>query len=223
LKRLLNISLLLLAFCSPQNSGRDYDFIRTKIEIRRQSFQQAYAQADSTGQDSLLKMARDYIFSEVVDEMFPQWFGTPWDFNGTTTVPKQGMIACGYFVTTVIQHSGFKIPRVKWAQMASESMIRKITKDIKRFHNAPVSDVISYLKKKPDGLYIAGMDSHVGFVYKKGNVMRFVHSNYYEAEIGVMSQELAGNNPLNDSHYRVIGRLFDDEMMRKWIVEESWD
>ena len=155
--------------------------------------------------------------------MFPKWFGTPWDFNGTSTVPKKGLIACGYFVTTVLQHSGFKIPRVKWAQMASEGMIKKICKDIKRFHNAPIEQVAAYLNKKPDGLYIVGMDSHVGFLYRTGTKMRFVHSNYYQAQIGVMSEELAGQNPLDDSGYLVIGRLFDDEMIRKWIEEKSWE
>ena len=37
------------------------------------------------------------------------WIGTVWDFNGVTRTPKQGAIACGYFVTNVLTDLGFKI------------------------------------------------------------------------------------------------------------------
>jgi hypothetical protein len=223
MKRFLHTFLLFIAAVMPITNPQTYDELKALIEERRQEFQGLYLSADSTRKDSLIKIARAYIFHEITDEMFPQWYGTPWDFNGTTIIPKQGTIACGYFVTTVLQHAGFRIPRVKLAQCASEFMIRRLTQDIRRFHNVPIEEVIAYLKKREDGLYIAGLDSHTGFIYKKGNTLKFVHSNYYEASTGVMAQELDGWNPINDSQYRVIGRILDDEMIRKWIMEEGWE
>jgi hypothetical protein len=37
-----------------------------------------------------------------------------------------------------------------------------------------------------------------------------------------MSEDLAGWNPLNDSKYRVVGRILDKEMVRKWILNEKY-
>jgi hypothetical protein len=34
----------------------------------------------------------------------------------------------------------------------------------------------------------------------------------------VMSEPLEGNNPLANSHYRIVGSLLDVAMMRDWIT-----
>jgi hypothetical protein len=57
----------------------------------------------------------------IIDKkLLPYWLGTTWNFNGTTQVPGEGSIACGYFVTTLLRDAGVKLERVKLAQMASE-------------------------------------------------------------------------------------------------------
>ena len=65
---------------------------------------------------------------------------------------------------------------------------------------------------------IVGLDCHVGFISKSGDNMRFIHFNYYHPEIGVMTEPLARHNPLNDSKYRIIGKLLDTEMIRNWMT-----
>ncbi len=52
----------------------------------------------------------------------------------------------------------------------------------------------------------------------KGEEIKFVHSNYYQRDIGVMSEELDSDNPLKDSNYRVIGKIIDDAMIENWIL-----
>lgn len=42
----------------------------------------------------------------IIDSLMPCWYGTPWDFNGCTTEPGKGSIACGYFVSTVLRDAG---------------------------------------------------------------------------------------------------------------------
>jgi hypothetical protein len=123
----------------------------------------------------------------------------------------------GYFVTAILSDAGFKIPRVKWAQSASEPVIVKIASNIQRYRNQPMSKLIDYLNNQDDGLYIVGLDNHVGFISKSDNNYRFIHSNYYRPEIGVMAEPLEGHNPLNDSKYRIIGKLLDTEMAQNWI------
>tara|TARA_R110002096_G_scaffold229955_1_gene419580 strand:- start:820 stop:1359 length:540 start_codon:yes stop_codon:yes gene_type:complete len=148
------------------------------ISAKRAQYQAQYTSADSTTKDSLIKSARAYLLKTVSEDVFPQWYGTPWDFNGTTRTPRQGQIACGYFVNNVITDLGFKIPRVKWSQSASEVFIKKLApNNIKRFSNTPIKNVKSYLHKSGDGLYVVGLDIHVGFILVKGNSIKFIHSS----------------------------------------------
>ena len=60
------------------------------------------------------------------------WVETKWDFNGVSRVSRQGSIACGYFVTTVLEDIGFKLNRIKLSQQASSVMIFNLCANVKR-------------------------------------------------------------------------------------------
>jgi hypothetical protein len=195
----------------------EYEELKKRITEKQQYFSTIYSSADSAKQKEVVRQAQIYLTTTITDSLFSYWYGTPWDFNGTTKVPKQGKIACGFFVTAILSDVDFKIPRVKWAQSASEPVIVKIASNIQRFRNQPMSKLFDYLNKQGDGLYIVGLDCHVGFISKSGSTFRFIHSSYYRPEIGVTSESLEGWNPLNDSKYRIIGKLLDEEMTKKWI------
>jgi len=213
------VFLILFAFVSYGYSQEapSYEESKKSIFEKQQYFSKTYASSDSGKQKDIVRQAQAYLTTTITDSLFSYWYGTPWNFNGTTKVPKQGTIACGYFVTAILSDAGFQIPRVKWAQSASEPVIVKIASNVQRFRNQPMGKLIDYLNKQGDGLYIVGLDSHVGFVSKQGNNFRFIHSNYYRPEIGVMAEPLEGHNPLNDSKYRIIGKLLDTEMVQNWI------
>lgn len=200
-----------------------YAELKNTIEKQRLVYYEKYKQTDSLQRDSLLNVAHQYVFTTLVNDIFPSWYGTPWAFHGHTKTPKQGSIACGYFVTTTLQDVGFKLPRIKWAQMESERIIRKLTTDVKRFHNAPITDVVKYINNKGDGLYIVGLDQHVGFIVKQGNTLKFIHSNYYKPKEGVMAEPLVGWNPLNYSKYRVVGKIFDTDMIERWVTGYNYE
>lgn len=73
--------------------------------------------------------------------------------------------------------------------MASEVLIKKLSTNIKRFSNIKMEKVIDYIKNNSDGIYIVGLDAHIWFYFtKKGNELRFVHSNYYNPHVKVMSK-----------------------------------
>lgn len=196
----------------------DYPALKQRIEDRRLAFAFAYQAADSVTRATIIDSARSYLFDRITLDILPAWYGTPWDFNGTTRTPGTGTIACGYFVNTVLQDAGFRIPRIKWSQMAAEPITVKLSHRIKRFRDRPVSEVITYIQTQGDGLYKVGLDNHVGFIVARKGVIRFVHSNYYQRDIGVMSEPLDGNNPLASSRYRIIGSLLGADMMRAWIM-----
>ncbi|MCB0763715.1 MAG: hypothetical protein KDB84_03350, partial [Flavobacteriales bacterium] len=114
-------------------------------------------------------------------------------------------------------------PRIKWSQEAAEPITLKLSSTIKRFRDRPVSEVDTYIRSQGDGLYKVGLDSHVGFIVMRNGVVRFVHSNYYQRTIGVMSEPMEGNNPLADSRYRIVGTLLGDAMVEAWITGRDLD
>lgn len=199
-----------------------YKELVDSVEKKRSAFQTEYKAANEAAKKEILKKAETYLLTTITTDFFDQWYGTEWDFNGTTLTPRQGKIACGYFITTVLTDAGFKIPRVKWAQQASEYYIKKMTTDIKRFSNQSADSLKSYFLSRPDGLYVAGLDSHVGFVYKSGTSVTFTHASYYDPKKGVQTEQLTGNNPFAKSGYRVVGRILDQEMVKKWVLGETW-
>lgn len=211
------IPLLLLAHPTPSGAAA-YTALKHRIEQRRLAFAATYATADAAGRAAVIDSARTYLFDRIALEVLPAWYGTPWDFNGTTRTPGTGTIACGYFVNTVLQDAGFRLPRIKWSQMASEPITVKTSHRIKRFRDRPVQEVITYIQQQGDGLYKVGLDNHVGFVVARKGVIRFVHSNYYQRDIGVMSEPLDGHNPLAGSRYRIVGSLLGYAMMEYWIL-----
>lgn len=209
-------------FCFAQQVS--YQKIKDHTEKERSLYATQYVKNKNNpaAQEKILIQATNFLLKDI-DQYFNAWYGTKWSFHGHTSNPKIGEIACGYFVTTVLKDMGFNVPRVKWAQLASESMIKHMTSDIKRFSHAPMNDVVKYLKVKGEGVYIVGLDNHVGYIYYYHNKMTFVHSNYYQPHIGVMSEPLMGKNPLNDSKYRVIGKILDRNMVLKWIKKEPFN
>ncbi len=227
------LSLLITAgivSCSSETQSKDeiviptlsYEEFKANIASIREKINAEYLAADSLGKDSLIKYSQEFL-RNITQEVFTYWYKTQWDFNGITQVPGEGKIACGYFVTTVIRDVGFDIPRSTWAQLASETMIKKINPSVKKFSNKSIQVVIDYFKNRPDGIYVVGLDTHVGFVSKEGKKIKFIHSNYYKPEIGVMEENLKGDNPINDASYRVIGQLFHYEMAKKWILHEKYE
>ncbi len=212
---MLNLPILATLLIAPAPT---YTQLKASIEAQRQAFSNNYLIADSAGQQAVVDSARAYLFDRITVDMLPAWYGTPWDFNGTTRVPRQGKIACGYFVNTVLQDAGFRLPRIKWSQEAAEPITVKLAGTVKRFRDRPASEVETWVLGRGDGLYKVGLDNHVGFIVVRNGVARFVHSGYYRPEVGVVSEPLGGNNPLANSHYRIVGSLLDEAMMRDWIT-----
>jgi len=89
------------AFPDPTpNNARYYKDVVAKFEAERVNLGLRYQQATSSAQQAeVIAEARTIVTGFIYKEIFPSWYGTPWNFNGTTEVPQQGKIACGYFVS----------------------------------------------------------------------------------------------------------------------------
>lgn len=169
--------------------------------------------------------ARALLIKTFSDSLFVCWYGTEWDFNGTTTKPRQGQIACGYFVTTLVRDAGFQIERVKLAQCASQSMIYTLCPDddVKIITGGQVAKVKEHILSKDDGIFLIGLDTHTGFVVKKGTDLQVVHSNYTMAADGVMSEPFDGATVINYNNYFVIGDFLNsDATIINWINQTTY-
>jgi hypothetical protein len=208
--------------CSQTNElviqpSKPYAQILSDIENQRVVYNLAYHEASSTEKTETIAAAKQFMFDQLTKEIFPSWYGTKWDFNGTTETPKEGHIACGYFVTTTLRDLGLKVPRIKWAQAASETMIMAATNQVKRFSNTNMKVVEEWLIARPNAIYIVGLDNHTGYVYKRDKQLLFVHSSPYNKVHGVIAEGINSHSPLTVSNYRVFGEILTDEMVLNWI------
>ena len=102
---------------------QNYVSLKEQIEQNRKLFKQNYA---SHNKDSILQEAKKYFFRTLTDSIFHYWYETPWDFNGHTQEPKNGQIACGYFITTSVQDMGFRLQRIRLAQQPASEIIKAL-------------------------------------------------------------------------------------------------
>ena len=203
----------------------DYFKLKDSINVFKQQMNMRYEQCNSDSEKKeIVKKSSKYIFKILTDKIFPAWYGTSWDFNGVSREPGKGSIACGSFVVFTLQDAGFEIP-TRMYQQPSENIIKNLTpsSNIKRFsNNTPMDKIIRWIKSKGEGLFIVGLDIHVGFMIFNNNKITFCHSSYYNPLLQVVNQEITSKSPLTDSKYRVIGKILTSQMIRKWLLGQTF-
>lgn len=157
-------------------------------------------------------------FFELINEKVPlYWNGTKWAFGGTTLVPKQGTIACGYFITNNLYNLGFEINRFKLAQEPSSYLINELCEKqtIKRFSS--INKMYEYIHNQPkNDVFIVGLDFHTGFLTKSENDLFFIHSDYINKE-GVKKELAKESRALNASKSFMVGSLLQNEdLLENW-------
>ena len=159
----------------------------------------------------------DYLINTII----PFWYGTPWDFNGYTAIPNEGVIACGYFVSTTLLHAGLDINRYHLAQQAGLNEAKSLALNEENYETIyGVDKLEKELKARyTDGLYFVGLDSHVGYLYIKHGEFYFIHSNYIENRVMI---EKALTAPAFQSNIYVIAKITTNkELLEKWRKGET--
>ncbi len=201
-----------------------YQDVLTRIEEKRHQLSVQYHQAQSMQMRAeQLAKARNTLIHIIENDVMPQWMGTRWDFNGTTEIPRVGSVACGYFVTTILQHAGFQLERVHLAQQPSELIIKSLTTEsyIKRFSNASIEKFVTAIQKWGKGIYVVGLDIHTGFIVANQEGVFFIHSSYIAPRV-VVREEALNSVILRKSKYRVIGKISaDDALVLAWLQERA--
>ncbi len=153
--------------------------------------------------------------------LLPYWLGTRWNFYGTTQIPGEGTIACGYFVTTFLKHTGAEINRSHLAQLPSEQMIIELvdTKSIYHYNKHVFSAFIESLKSNGNGIYVIGLDNHTGFIEVSDNVY-FIHSSG-RFPFCVIKELASKSIVLKKSKYKVVGKLTGDDKFISYYTKKA--
>lgn len=191
-----------------------------KIAAQRAALHEALATAKGdAARRTVVRAAVHYLEAALIDVVLPRWNGTPWSFSGTSTTPGTGSIACGYFVSTTLEEAGLHVERRRLAQQAAEDIILTLAlpEAITRFSDAPVERFTAAVAAKGEGLYVVGLDNHVGFLIVRSGEVLFHHSSYV-GPVTVVRERATESPPLVQSRYRVIGKLFtEDALVEAWI------
>ncbi len=144
----------------------------------------------------------DYVRNDVVEK----WIGTPYDFYGCPKDPQNGGIACGHFVGRVMEEVGMPYSSIKMGQQPAENIIKNLCspETISRFSDVPYSKFKEAVISNGEGMYIVGLDCHVGFLHVHKRDVSFIHSG---PSAGVVAESPPTSSLLTQSRYRVIGRL----------------
>ncbi|MBI5218669.1 MAG: hypothetical protein HY958_07060 [Bacteroidia bacterium] len=173
---------------------------------------------DNTCIDSAGKLLVKFIVSGLA----PYWYGTKYNYEGYTAVPGKGDIACGYFVSTILQDAGFNINRYRLAQQGPITEAKTLMLNDSVIHltfpnqNSLDTIFVSY----EDGLYFIGLDSHVGFLLVSNKQYYFIHSDYISGKVSIeyILQSLAVNGSLN----LYIALISNNRLLiKKWLFNEE--
>jgi len=208
---------------APTPDPATYAVIKEEINYHRSKLAKQYLHARTEQQrKAVLKNTRDFL-ELTMPALMKCWLGTPWDFNGMATEPGKGKVACGYFVSTIMQDSGFNIQRIKLAQQPSQNILLtflhqdqlqvKVGKDYHQY--------MRDLRAGEHGIYIIGLDKHVGFLINNPQGLFFIHSGgkYHR----VNQEDEAEAASIRRSKYRVVGNLTSsDTLIKKWLMSETF-
>jgi hypothetical protein len=176
--------------------------------------------------------ASRYLSAAITEELLPPWLGMPWGLgkNSTATRPFQSgkTIACSYFVGAVLQGAGFELrDRFRLGQAAAINIQKSLVGGagrVHRFLSIPPADLAAQLAALDDGLYVIGLDVHVGLVVVHGSDVRFVHASYTGDQV-VTNEPLATAQAIANSQRRgyfvspivTATGAADDWLVERWL------
>jgi hypothetical protein len=207
-----------LPFRTAPDRKVSYDSARNYCNNLKRSLKTAYDRKLVTD-DSISRIFTQLLVSEII----PYWYGTAWDFNGYTAKPGEGTVACGYFVSTTLQHSGIKLNRYKMAQKASmdEAIMLEPRDSLYIRHGDRDDFLIAFRKKCRDGLYMVGLSFHVGYLYKTADEVYFLHSSYLDP-VAVVHEKASESVALGQSTVFVVADItHNKKLMMKWLNNEE--
>jgi hypothetical protein len=196
-----------------------YEVLVDELKRWREDLAEAYQEADNAEQRAEIEHDAKVVLEMVLPEMMRCWIGTGYDFNGIAEKPGKGRVACGYFVSTVIRDAGFKVNRYKLAQQPSENILRTFIEkeDCLLSVGKEFESYVDWLEELEPGVYLIGLDTHVGFIVNRRDGMGFIHSSGAHL-VGVVEEPRDQAAAMRNSRWRMIGSFTGDRgVVRTWL------
>lgn len=207
-----------------QAKEQNYLEFKKRQQHKQQLFYEEYHRSGAQHRKDLIALSQKYVYKTMVDTIFPFWYDTPWDYNGITQTPGKGKIACGYFVTTTLRDMGFKLERARLAQQASANIIKSVCGEGKTKvigHN-DMDALETYLLSQKDGLFIMGLDNHIGFIHKQGELLYAIHSNGVSGSMKVVKEPIRTCKlMLKSKAYYIAALTANSNTHAKWVRKEK--
>lgn len=202
---------------------KTYATLKTDLERWREKLAARLKTARTAKERAAVEADARVILETALPAMMHCWLGTPWDFNGTADGPGKGKVACGYFVATVLQDAGFQVDRYRLAQQPSENILRSFvpksacTLAVGEEYKSFAADVSG----REPGVYVIGLDTHVGFVIVKNGAFRCIHSSGSRPWC-VVDEDSARAGVIQRSNWRMLGNLTGNPgVIRRWLKAEK--
>lgn len=198
---------------------QEYEQVKADIQQKKAVLAANYQKLPAKKKKEAIEAAKEYLFQRITQDLIPYWFQTEWDFNGTTETPRKGQIACGYFVTTILKHAGIELDKYYLSRASSATLIRHLCdpQNTITIRKNNFSKLLQHFENQPDGLYIVGLDTHVGFIEKKGADLFFIHSRKPRSA-GVTREKVKESKTLQKSKIHVVGNLLANQnLIINWL------
>ena len=199
------------------------------VSARRADLGARYATArGSRARAAIRNEARSFIVETLRRQIFPAWMGMPSGGGPTSTASlphEPGMyISCSYFLTAALQNAGLVLEsRTRFAQAPASWIQRALLPPgvpVHRYGNITPAELERRLVDKlGDGLYVVGLDIHVGFIDVRDGRATFVHSSYTPpgtvVDEPVITSEAIANSQRKG--YWVSPLFRDDRLVELWL------
>lgn len=204
-------------FISFYDSDLSYDSIKTSINKNRLELKKASINIDSVGQ---------IFYHSLVKRIIPFWDGTDWSFDGHTSTPGEGEIACGYFISTTLQDVGININRYKLAQQNPKTEARTLARDTSLIfiNEGSTKENITAIKNRmPEGIHFIGFgENHVGYLLKLKEQLYLIHSNYMSGSgVEIESIEDSQVFALHQEFY-LLELSTNERFLNSWLNQERF-
>lgn len=194
--------------------NKSYSTVKAEINARRIAMQN-----DSFDLDAVSSLFKESLLNQII----PFWEGTKWSFEGHTSVPQKGEIACGYFVSTTLRDVGLNVNRYKLAQQSpiNEARSLKLNSSIMTISEGSIEDKISQIKIiLKEEIYFLGFDAyHVGYIFKQDNEVYIIHSNYESVKVEI---EVLDESDVFKAYgiFYISTLSSNEELLKKWLRGE---
>lgn len=161
--------------------------------------------------------ARDALDAGIGDAIVPAWIGTRYSFSGQSRTPHRGTVACGHWITAILEDAGLQV-EPDLGQYASARIVRTLAgaDQTTWLRDRAPGDVVRDVRGAGDGLYLLGLDTHVGLLRVRGRTVDFCHAagSWPRAVLC----EPAATSPSLRSRVHVWGPILSDATVDAWMA-----